>query len=140
MNWTVEREDYLRFLLADAGKSCSQIARMMDVSRNAIIGKANRMGLAKRERGRRPDPKPEKIVERKKYVRPISVALIQHTPVAIVALDGGVPLLLLRHHHCRALVGKGEDGLATFCGQHKAPVGSYCPGHALRYYRPPDRR
>src|SRR6266403_4891153 len=44
--WTTERIALLRNRI-DAGFSCGQIAREIGVSRNAVIGKANRLGLSR---------------------------------------------------------------------------------------------
>src|SRR6266702_7048964 len=44
--WTTERIALLKNRI-DAGLSCGQIAREIGVSRNAIIGKANRLGLSR---------------------------------------------------------------------------------------------
>src|SRR5215208_1803672 len=43
--WTEERVDQLRNCI-NAGLSCSQIACEIGVSRNAVIGKIHRLGLA----------------------------------------------------------------------------------------------
>jgi len=50
MTWTAERVDMLRSCV-NAGLSCAQIAHEIGVSRNAVIGKINRLGLS---RGRNP--------------------------------------------------------------------------------------
>ena len=49
MSWTDDRVEKLRELL-DKGLSASQIAKELaeGVTRNAVIGKAHRMGLASR--------------------------------------------------------------------------------------------
>ena len=44
--WTTEQVAQLKDRIA-AGLSCAQIARELGVSRNAVIGKANRMGLSR---------------------------------------------------------------------------------------------
>ena len=44
--WTTERIALLKNRI-DAGLSCGQIAREIGVSRNAVIGKANRLGLSR---------------------------------------------------------------------------------------------
>lgn len=46
--WTKDREDILRQLW-DKGLTCRVIANTIGVSRNAVIGKAHRMKLTKRE-------------------------------------------------------------------------------------------
>lgn len=70
-------------------------------------------------------------------LRPAPVA----APVAPVEPPpvGGVGLLHLEHHHCRAILGRGADGLATFCGVPKAS-GSYCAEHARMFYVPAKER
>lgn len=57
------------------------------------------------------------------------------------ALEPGapVPLVQLREHHCRAIVGRGADGLATFCGVPKTS-GSYCAEHGRMFYVPAKER
>jgi GcrA cell cycle regulator len=44
--WTSERIELLKRCL-QAGLSCSQIAREIGVTRNAVIGKRNRLGLSR---------------------------------------------------------------------------------------------
>jgi GcrA cell cycle regulator len=44
--WTTERIALLKNRI-DAGLSCGQIAREIGVSRNAVIGKASRLGLSR---------------------------------------------------------------------------------------------
>src|SRR5262245_36609373 len=46
MTWTTERVAMLRSCLS-AGLSCAQIAGEIGVSRNAVIGKINRLGLSR---------------------------------------------------------------------------------------------
>jgi GcrA cell cycle regulator len=55
MSWTEERTDLLRRLWPDV--SASQIAKQLGgVTRNAVIGKAHRLGLAKKAEPPRPSP------------------------------------------------------------------------------------
>lgn len=70
-------------------------------------------------------------------LRPAPVA----APVAPVEPQpvGGVGLLDLQHHHCRAILGRGADGLAVFCGASKSS-GSYCADHGRMFYAPAPRR
>ncbi len=44
--WTSERTELLKRCL-HAGLSCGQIAREIGVTRNAVIGKRNRLGLSR---------------------------------------------------------------------------------------------
>jgi hypothetical protein len=40
-----------------------------------------------------------------------------------------IPLLSLRHRHCREVTGTGDDGLALYCGHPKSGTTSYCAHH-----------
>jgi hypothetical protein len=40
-----------------------------------------------------------------------------------------IPLVALQHHHCREVIGIGNDGLALYCGQPKSGRTSYCTQH-----------
>lgn len=134
-------------------------------TRNAVIGLIHRMGLRKvrgqratkwmvsekgeiisragKEPGAQPKaPKTQQSRVSNNHVggralRPAPVA----APVAPVEPPpvGGVGLLHLEHHHCRAILGRGADGLATFCGVPKAS-GSYCAEHARMFYVPAKER
>src|SRR4029450_4333022 len=47
-SWSSERIELLKRCFS-AGLTCSQIAREIGVTRNAVIGKMNRMGLSQRD-------------------------------------------------------------------------------------------
>ena len=47
MSWTDERVDVLKQLW-DEGKTASQIAAVLGITRNAVIGKAHRIGVSRR--------------------------------------------------------------------------------------------
>ena len=47
MTWTDERVDVLKQLW-DEGKTASQIASVLGITRNAVIGKAHRIGVSRR--------------------------------------------------------------------------------------------
>ena len=73
MNWTDERVEMLKKLWAD-GLSASQIAAQLGgVSRNAVIGKAHRLGLKSR-------PSPVKANEKKKRLRALELYTQSHRP------------------------------------------------------------
>lgn len=61
MNWTQERVEELKSLWAE-GHSAHQIAKIFgDVSRNAVIGKVHRLGLAGRATASRPVKRPPRL-------------------------------------------------------------------------------
>ena len=57
MNWTDEAVATLRRLWA-TNLSTAEIAKQMKTSKNAVVGKANRLGLAGRESPIKPPPEP----------------------------------------------------------------------------------
>lgn len=131
-------------------------------TRNAVIGLIHRMGLRK-TRGQRAtkwtlNRKDEIVPCSIKAPAPVERKQSRHSnrveggrafrpapvkaPVAIqieaapeVVEGGPVPLVDLREHHCRAIVGRGADGLATFCGVSNTR-GAYCDEHARMFYVP----
>jgi len=46
--WSPERDQLLKDLWADGGMSMTEIAKIMEVSRGAVAGRKNRLGLPKR--------------------------------------------------------------------------------------------
>jgi len=68
--WTVPRVESLERLWAD-GRSCSEIGRELGCSRNAVIGKASRLGLSRRMNA----TKTEAEIEQKQRVRKASPSL-----------------------------------------------------------------
>lgn len=144
--WTDERIEQLKKLLADS-LSASEIGAALGISRNAVIGKVHRAGLAFARPGGRPaaglafikpNYEPKRI--RAKRLKANAAALIH--PVAdlepeIVA--NPIELAELELHHCRWPV--DGAGLATmFCGASQVEGVSYCPRHCRIAYRPPERR
>lgn len=120
----------------------------LGTSRNAVIGKAHRLKLA--QRGVKPGQgRGRRRVSRR---QPNASAVIFVAPKAIVVpvpapepVPGGVSILDLEHHHCRAVIGTGNDGLARYCGAHKegriqARRGgffdsAYCRAHGETYFQ-----
>ncbi len=95
MSWTDERIDTLRKMW-EAGQTASQIAEALGgVSRNAVIGKAHRLGLQSRPSPVKPnepdakaaEPKPAAAKPRPPVERPAPVA-VAAAPVAAADDDG----------------------------------------------------
>lgn len=142
------------------GYSASAVSRMLYDefgeyrTRNAVIGIVHRLGLrdgvARRTTRYRicddgleqVEPRPPKPPRQKRLPRP-AVAAPEPTPTPDPApppvIAEGVPLMALQIHHCREVLGHGEDGLAVFCG---APMvrGSYCAWHGRINYQPLQSR
>lgn len=110
MSWTEERIELLRQLWGQ-GKSASEIAETLgDVTRNAVIGKAHRLGLSGR-------PSPIK----KKPSR-------------------GATILSLTERMCKWPVGDPKHADFHFCGKPAHPGLPYCAEHAAKAYQPAKKR
>lgn len=109
MSWTDERVEILTRLWAE-GKSASQIAEILgDVSRNAVIGKAHRLGLSGR-------PSPIKRKSSKKEKK-------------------GISILDLNERVCRWPHGDPRDDDFHFCGKPSVPGLPYCAEHCAVAYQ-----
>lgn len=121
VSWTAERVARLRELSA-RGLSARQIGIELGVSRNAVISKANRIGLGPR-RCVKSGPKPKHPPGPKKRTsglpKPVQTILTTPATEPIRFMD-------LKPHHCRWPLG---DELIMFCGVPKLETGSYCAYH-----------
>ncbi len=119
MPWTQARIETLKTSW-DAGLSAAQIADALGVTRNAVIGKAWRLGLADRRvmrKARKPRPEHRRVAK----LRPAPA------PVPACCKPVSRPLFDLADDQCRWVVDVREF---LFCG---APVADarrpYCPHH-----------
>lgn len=127
MSWTEERVEILRRLWG-TGKSASEIAEIIgDVTRNAVIGKAHRLGLS---------GQPSPI--RKKPERPVAAPRLR-APVEERA-EGSATIHSLTERMCRWPIGDPKHDGFRFCGKSAAEDGPYCAEHASLAYQPPTKR
>lgn len=123
MAWTDERIERLKALW-DEGLSASQIAKELGegVTRNAVIGKAHRLGLKSRPSPVKSDKKPVKRAQTKSDKQPVT-------------------LLDLTDRMCKWPIGHpGEPGF-HFCGKPVEPGMPYCAAHCAEAYQAqPARR
>jgi len=145
--WSTDRIEQLRRCF-DAGLTCSQIAREIGVTRNAVIGKMNRMGLSRprdvlsaqmRRAAKLARAKPERnwrrltIIAQRKMLRdayPIA------EPEEIPIYNGrGCTLLELKQGQCRWPINEPGAENFCFCGNEAFQGFSYCAGHARLAYR-----
>ncbi|MCB9958576.1 MAG: global cell cycle regulator GcrA-like protein [Rhodospirillaceae bacterium] len=118
MGWTDERIARLSELWG-TGKSASEIAEILGgVTRNAVIGKAHRLGLSGR-------PSPIKRRE---------------APPAPVVEPTGTTILSLTERMCRWPIGDPRNPGFRFCGRSILPGHSYCAEHAAQAYQAPKSR
>ena len=130
--WTMERIALLKDRIC-AGFSCGQIARELGVSRNAVIGKTNRLGLSK-EAGLRKNALPTTVTQRM-----ILRALWAKSQSALLGLRGesakACSLFELQQWHCRWPVGDPSSEDFGFCGNMRIAGLPYCAAHARIAYR-----
>jgi len=109
-SWTEERVEKLRELWGQ-GMSASEIADLLgNVTRNAVIGKAHRLGLSGR-----PSP-------------------IKKKP------SKGATILSLTERMCKWPVGDPKSPDFHFCGKHAVSGLPYCAEHAALAYQPAKKR
>ena len=118
--WTDERLEELKKLWAQ-GLSISQIGEALGVSRNAIAGKAHRMGLPKRP-------------------SPISKPKAEKTKVEPVVEEQDLPLrlelrqLVWSRSKCCWPTGDPKKNGFKFCGDTVVPGKPYCLPHCQEAY------
>jgi GcrA cell cycle regulator len=165
MTWTEERIELLTKLWTE-GLSASQIAAELGegVSRNAVLGKAHRLGLAQSEglgasstRPRKPTrpPEPPSTSEPPGQQVPAPVPRTAKTanqqptrqpevtaaPVQVVVpRSEGVTIMELRESVCRWPLGDPTTPEFRYCGARAAEGLPYCSHHAQIAYQPAAER
>ena len=158
--WTSERIELLK-RYQHAGLSCSQIAREIGVTRNAVIGKMNRLGLSRPKDviGRQMEQRRAARLARPKTPmawrskRPRLNIFAQHqmlmaafartqAPVEDIPMSNGCGCTLfeLSQMKCRWPISNPGAEDFCFCGNEPVKGLPYCPGHARIAYRPQDRQ
>ena len=133
MSWTHERIEQLKKLW-EAGYTASNIAAELGgITRNAVIGKAHRLGLSGRMKSKSkvssvsivrkrkmPVNKNSKIIELTTSVEPMN-------PTSFADIKDGL---------CRWPLGEPEDSDFKFCGRKCAEGMIYCTEHHSLAYQP----
>lgn len=161
--WSADIIDRLRTYWY-SGQPASQCARAINAefgtrfSRNAVIGKAHRIGLVQRGRNfhRVPAPAPP---PKPRQVKKLRTATQLKASPSLAAIESGtfaqfadseasasiealeldvfaqpVTITELRSHHCRWPLGN------RFCGARRLASRPYCRAHALIAYQPASKR
>jgi GcrA cell cycle regulator len=164
MSWTDERVELLKKFWAD-GLSASQIAsKLGEVTRNAVIGKVHRLGLAGRattSRVRTAKPRSNialfparssQVQYRtfgntalKPAVQPqerkvASVIPLRALPELEPAPEGLITLADLKENMCHWPIGDPMEEGFHFCGRSKSSGVPYCEHHAAIAYNPAAKR
>jgi GcrA cell cycle regulator len=162
MLWTAEAVEDLK-RLALAGKSASHIAAELGGSRNAVIGKASRIGIKLNGGGGRatsgsaparagrpqwatagyPRPNPE---DKGPQVAARGLSPVEGRGAAWVFSEAEIGEMRrlrfedIREAACRWPLGDPRSGEFAYCGLTRAKGQSYCAGHCRMAYRPPQGR
>ena len=161
MSWTDERVEALKKLWQE-GLSASQIAsRIGGVTRNAVIGKVHRLGLAGRattSRMKSHRPRRSTIAVKPRVARPQRFqATTTSTPLRDLYKTEGEPyaptveelvipvaerkyIATLTENCCRWPIGDPQEAEFHFCGKKKVAGLPYCDVHARRAFQPPQVR
>jgi GcrA cell cycle regulator len=140
MSWTDDRVQQLKTLWAE-GHSAAEIAeRLGQTTRNSVIGKVHRLGLA----GRRKTPRPRQPRVSRTSARPrrraISasrrppVAIVEETAESVLAKLGPAPdvpvtFQTLTADTCHWPEGDPRTPGFHFCGRKSASPSPYCEPH-----------
>jgi len=141
-NWTEDRVEQLKSLWTE-GLSASQIARALGggVTRNAVIGKVHRLGLAGRATPTRSDrprlPSAPRLNVRHAHTPPAPI--VEEDPLK---LDDGsfATVLTISNTMCRWPIGDPSDNEFHFCGLKPKSGSPYCEAHARKAYQPQQQR
>lgn len=135
MAWTEERVEQLKQLWSE-GLSASQIANKMGgVTRNAVIGKVHRLGLAGRATPAAPKPKALPRYEEQAAAKSDTFGLDQLYPGIdrpTVSSIGG--------SQCKWPVGDPTAEDFHFCGQPTSSNKPYCAYHSQVAFQPNTTR
>ncbi len=120
MAWTDERIALLKKHW-DKGLTASQIAEKLgEVTRNAVIGKAHRLGLSGR-------PSPLKQTAAKPAAKPAPEPQPEQNEI--------ITLLMLTERMCKWPIGHPGEPEFQFCGAKSTPGHPYCAPHAAAAYQ-----
>ena len=136
--WTTERVALLKSCV-NAGLSCGQIAHEIGVSRNAVIGKINRLGLSRGRSAATATRSCAGAARRRPQVLTQRLALralfaSEPAPDDVVSTEP-CSLLNLAPRKCRWPITAGDTAEFSFCGNITTDGMSYCAGHARIAYR-----
>ncbi|MPZ09661.1 MAG: hypothetical protein GEU89_05540 [Kiloniellaceae bacterium] len=142
MTWTDERVAEL-MRLWEAGRSASEIGRLLGVSKNSVVGKAHRMKLMARpspiKRGTTPQvrrvavaPIPKAVAQAETAPKRVETRVAAPAPVqravrAAARAHGKGP-------NCLWPIGDPGDQDFHFCGAPAIPGKPYCDEHCARAY------
>lgn len=157
MGWTDDRVALLKKLWME-GHSAAQIAKQLGggVTRNAVIGKVHRLGLAGRATPSRPAKRPARQQTRPRVAgvaatspslprprMPVSQPILTLVPPLepLRRDDGSVTTVLtLNDRVCKWPIGDPGTDEFAFCGRNSCTSGPYCTEHARLAFQPQQQK
>lgn len=145
MLWTNEAVETLKRLALE-GFSAAGIATALGAeSRNAVIGKANRIGIRLNGDGRASSRPPSTAAAgARKLAAPPLPNEVRKPAWTFANAEVGemrrVRFADIRHFACRWPIGDPTQGDFAYCGLAPAEGRPYCAGHCRMAYRPPNAR
>jgi GcrA cell cycle regulator len=137
--WTSERVEQLKGCIG-AGLSCGQIAAEIGVTRNAVIGKMNRLGLSRPKDALAPEPESRRDAWRPRILTQHQI--LRELPPepqawAETSINNGrgCSLLELSPGKCRWPISEPGADAFCFCGNKQVEGLPYCVGHARIAYK-----
>ena len=139
-DWSDERVQTLKALWTE-GLSASQIARALGgVTRNAVIGKVHRLGLAGRASPARSDRPRLPMAPKASTLRnAVPTVVVEEDPLQLE--DGHfATVLTVSDRMCRWPIGDPAESEFHFCGHGPKSGSPYCEAHARKAYQPQQAR
>jgi GcrA cell cycle regulator len=136
--WTADRIEQLKICF-DAGLSCGEIAREIGVSRNAVIGKINRLHLARFPSAttrQRPRKAPLRLVTQHEILTALRAEPPPPAEPAPVHHGFRCSLVELGEGTCRWPISDPGARDFGFCGDRSVAGLPYCAAHARIAYQP----
>lgn len=135
--WPTERVEQLQVLWAE-GISTAEIGRRMNLSKNAVVGKAHRLGLPSRPSPIKRSGDPLSVAPKPMRRAPTLPALKCVAPVKMPDVPVGYAM---RSQQCCWPFGDPKTPAFHYCDAPGVPGKPYCPAHAaIAYVRVPDRQ
>lgn len=138
--WTAEGDAKLRELWQSGGPSATEIAFVLGTNKNAVIGRAHRMGLPMKSKPtgvRKPEP------ERKYHSLRVDKPRLKDKTafVKMPSSDKAEALHLkiweLKENHCKFVYGDPQDfDTVSYCGIEITKPGGFCAFHRKLCYLP----
>ncbi|WP_031550070.1 GcrA family cell cycle regulator [Parvularcula oceani] len=134
MAWTEDRVETLKTLWSE-GLSASQIAgRLGGVTRNAVIGKVHRLGLA----GRAAPAKPKAVQPKAPEPVQPKVQSVQMDPATFG--ESRMTVSNIGANQCKWPIGDPASEDFHFCGQGASSGKPYCAYHSQLAFQPNSTR